>query len=294
VTQLHPEILHVRADRSPRALYTRPRNRAFPDEQDVAPRQMLSLTFLGTGTSNGVPMIGCDCDVCTSSDPRDFRNRTSAFLVWGGLHLLIDTATELRLQALRFGIREVDAVLFTHAHADHTSGFDELRRFNELAQAHLPVYAGTDTAAILRERFAYAFEDVFPFYGGKPDLILHEVRGPFEIAGKTIVPIPVTHGRTNVLGYRFDRLAYVTDAKVVPESSVELLKGVDTLVINALREKPHPTHLSFSDAVELIERIAPRCAYLIHLSHETSHIAASALLPEGVEIAYDGLTITVD
>ncbi len=255
---------------------------------------MLTLTFLGTGTSNGVPMIGCDCDVCTSSDSRDFRNRTSAYLVWGGLHLLIDTATELRLQALQYGIREVEAVLFTHAHADHTGGFDELRRFNELAQAHLPVYAGPDTADVLRERFAYAFEDVFPFYGGKPDLILHDVRGPFEIEGKTIVPIPVTHGRTNVLGYRFGPLAYVTDAKIVPDSSIELLQGVDTLVINALREKPHPTHLSFSEAIELIERIAPRRTYLVHLSHETSHVAASALLPPGVEVAYDGLTITVD
>jgi phosphoribosyl 1,2-cyclic phosphate phosphodiesterase len=255
---------------------------------------MLSLTFLGTGTSNGVPMIGCDCPVCISADPRDTRSRTSAYLVWGSLHLLIDTATELRLQALTHDIRQVDAVLFTHAHADHTGGFDDLRRFNELNQAHLPIYAGPDTANILRQRFGYAFEDVFPFYGGKPDLILYEVHGPFEIAGKTIVPIPVTHGRTNVLGYRFGPLAYVTDAKTVSESSVELLRGVDTLVLNALRERPHPTHLSFSDAVELVEQIAPRHAYLVHLSHETSHVDASALLPPCVEVAYDGLTITVD
>jgi phosphoribosyl 1,2-cyclic phosphate phosphodiesterase len=273
--------------------YTRP-GPGLPGQTRDCTGCMLTLTFLGTGTSNGVPMIGCDCDVCTSTDPREFRNRTAAYLVWGNLHLLIDTATEFRLQALKYGIRAVDAVLFTHAHADHTGGFDELRRFNELAQAHLPVYAGTDTAAILRERFAYAFEDVFPFYGGKPDLVLHEVRGPFEIAGKTIAPIPVTHGRTNVLGYRFGPLAYVTDAKIVPESSIELLKGVDTLVLNALREKPHPTHLSFSDALALIEQIAPRRAYLIHLSHETSHVAASALLPPCVEVAYDGLTITID
>ena len=216
---------------------------------------MLTLTFLGTGTSNGVPMIGCDCDVCTSTDPRDFRNRTSAYLVWDDLHLLIDTATELRLQALKFGLRRVDAVLFTHAHADHTGGFDELRRFNELNQAHLPIYAGPDTAENPARAFSYAFEDVFPFYGGKPDLILHEIDGPFEIADKTIVPIPVTHGRTNVLGYRFGPLAYVTDAKLVPDSSVELLQGVDTLVLNALRERSHPTHLSFADALELIEQI---------------------------------------
>lgn len=255
---------------------------------------MQTLTFLGTGTSNGVPMIGCDCLVCTSPDPRDFRNRTSAYLVWDELHLLIDASTELRLQALTFGLKRVDAVLFTHAHADHTGGFDELRRFNELAQAHLPVYAGPDTAKVLKERFAYAFEDVFPFYGGKPDLILHEVDGPFEIEGKEIVPIPVTHGRTNVLGYRFGPLAYVTDAKIIPPESIELLKRVDTLVLNALRERSHPTHLSFAEALDLIEEIAPRRAYLIHLSHETSHADASALLPPNVEIAYDGLTITID
>lgn len=255
---------------------------------------MLSLTFLGTGTSNGVPMIGCDCPVCTSTDTRDVRSRTSAYLVWGNLHLLIDTSTELRLQALTHNVRQVDAVLFTHAHADHTGGFDELRRFNELAQSHLPVYAGPETATVLRERFSYGFEDVFPFYGGKPDLSLHEVRGPFEIEGKTIVPIPVVHGRTNVLGFRFGPLAYVTDAKIVPESSAELLRGVDTLVLNALRERPHPTHLSFGEAIELVEQIGPRRTYLVHLSHETSHVDATGLLPPGVEIAFDGLTIDVD
>ena len=193
----------------------------------------------------------------------------------------------------REGLR-VHYVIDTHAHADHTGGFDELRRFNELSQKHLPVYAGPDTAAILRERFSYGFDDVFPFYGGKPDLTLHEVRGPFEISGKTIVPIPVTHGRTNVLGYRFGPLAYITDAKTIPESSIELLRGVDTLVINALRERPHPTHLSFAEALGVSEQIAPRRAYLVHLSHETSHVAATALLPPGVEVATDGLTITVE
>src|SRR5215203_6852088 len=150
---------------------------------------MVELTFLGTGTSNGIPVIGCGCAVCRSDDQRDRRGRTSAVVRYDGRTILLDTATELRSQALATGLDEVDAVLFTHAHADHTGGFDELRRFNELAQAHLPVYAGPDTADILRERFAYAFEDVFPFYGRKPDLVLDEVRGPFAIAGKTIVPI---------------------------------------------------------------------------------------------------------
>jgi phosphoribosyl 1,2-cyclic phosphate phosphodiesterase len=253
---------------------------------------MTELTFLGTGTSNGIPVIGCDCAVCRSSDPRDHRGRTSAVVRFDGHTVLIDAATELRLQALAVGLDRVDTVLFTHAHADHTGGFDDLRRFNELAAAHLPIYAGPETAAMLRDRFAYAFEDAFPFYGGKPDLILNEVVGPFELFGREIVPIPVTHGRATVLGYRFDDLAYVTDAKVIPESSLALLEGLDTLVLNALRERPHPTHLSLAEAVAVIERLQPRTAYLVHLSHELGHEQATAQLPSNVQVAHDGLVLT--
>jgi phosphoribosyl 1,2-cyclic phosphate phosphodiesterase len=252
---------------------------------------MIELTFLGTGTSNGIPMIGCHCAVCTSDDPRDQRSRTSAFVRWDDLQILIDTSAELRLQARAAGIEKVDAVLFTHAHADHTAGFDDLRRFNELGQRHIPVFTGPGTAEMLRERFAYGFEDVFPFYGGKPDLTLNEIDGPFEVEGHPIMPIPVTHGRFDVLGFRFGPLAYVTDAKVIPDSSMELLAGVDTLVLNALRVRPHPTHLSVQEAVAIIEAIRPRAAYLVHVSHELSHQAAEDLLPEGVHVAYDGLTI---
>ena len=253
----------------------------------------LTLTFLGTGTSNGIPIIGCGCDVCRSADPRDKRGRTSAF-VRDGLDdrvYLIDTATELRLQAIATGLDRVDAVLFTHAHADHTGGFDDLRRFNELQQAHLPVYASPETAATLRERFAYAFADAFPFYGGKPDLHLHEVTGPFAPFAREIVPIPVFHGRLPVLGFRFGDLAYVTDAKAIPDASLELLRDLDVLVLNALRERPHPTHLSLPEAVEIIQELRPRRAFLVHLSHELSHAEASAMLPDGIEVAYDGLTV---
>ncbi|MCC6791134.1 MAG: MBL fold metallo-hydrolase [Thermomicrobiales bacterium] len=252
---------------------------------------MIELTFLGTGTSNGIPIIGCECPVCRSSDPRDKRGRTSAVVRIGERTILIDAATELRTQALANGLNHVDAVLFTHAHADHTGGFDDLRRFNELSQAHLPIYAEPGTAEMLRDRFAYAFVDAFPFYGGKPDLILNEVVEPFELFGETIVPIPVLHGKMTVFGYRFGPLAYVTDAKTVPESSLELLEGLDVLVLNALRERPHPTHLSLAEALELIERLRPREAYLVHLSHELGHQQASAQLPSNVHIAYDGLTV---
>lgn len=253
------------------------------------------LTFLGTGTSNGVPIIGCDCPVCTSPDPRDKRNRTSAVIHDDdGRTYLIDTATELRIQALAVGLKHVDAILMTHAHADHTGGFDDLRRFNEIQQQHLPVYANPETAAVLRERYAYTFEDFFPFYGGKPDLIMHEVTGPFTPFppdGREIVPIPVLHGRLPITGYRLGELAYVTDAKAIPDSSLDLLRGLDTLVLNGLRATPHPTHISIPEAVDIIQDLAPRQAYLVHLSHDISHAEASELLPPGIEIAYDGLTV---
>jgi phosphoribosyl 1,2-cyclic phosphate phosphodiesterase len=252
---------------------------------------MVELTFLGTGTSNGIPVIGCGCAVCASSDPRDRRSRASVAVRDGERAFLIDTATELRLQALAVGLRRIDAVLMTHAHADHTGGFDDLRRFNELAGQHLPVYAAPATAAILWERFAYAFADHFPFYGGKPDLNLIEVVGSFDLFGRTVVPVPVGHGHVSVLGYRFGDLAYVTDAKEIPPASLDLLRDLDVLVLNALRLRPHPTHLSLGEAVAIIEELRPRAAYLTHLSHELSHAEGSVLLPPGIEIAYDGLTV---
>jgi phosphoribosyl 1,2-cyclic phosphate phosphodiesterase len=252
---------------------------------------MPEITFLGTGTSNGIPVIGCDCDVCHSPDPRDRRTRTSALVRYNGLSILIDTATELRAQALANDVRRVDAVLMTHAHADHTGGFDDLRRFNEMQQQHIPLFADAITAETMRERFAYAFRDDFPFYGAKPDLILHEIDGPIDLFGERIIPIPVLHGRLPITGFRFGNLAYITDAKVVPPESLELLRDLDVLVLNALREKSAPTHLSFAEAVEVIETIRPRRAYLVHLSHATSHDDAQALLPSGVEVAWDGLVV---
>jgi phosphoribosyl 1,2-cyclic phosphate phosphodiesterase len=264
---------------------------------------MPEITFLGTGTSNGIPVIGCDCAVCHSTDPRDRRTRTSALVRYGGHPFLIDTATELRSQALANDIRRVDAVLMTHAHADHTGGFDDLRRFNELQQEHIPVYADPVTAAMLRERYAYTFSDQYPFYGGKPDLILHEIDGHFApLAPLTpltpfapeIIPIPVLHGRLPITGFRFADLAYVTDAKEIPDSSLELLRDLDVLVLNALRERSHPTHLSISEAVEVIQSVRPRRSYLVHLSHETSHVQAQNLLPDGIEIAWDGLTVSTE
>lgn len=255
---------------------------------------MIELTFLGTGTSNGIPMIGCSCPVCTSDDPRDRRTRTSAVVRFDDRTVLIDTATELRLQAIHTGLNRIDAVLFTHCHADHVGGFDDLRRFNEAAQAHLPVYADPFTAGMLVERFGYAFVDQFPFYGGKPDLEMHEFEGPFELFGQEVIPIPVTHGRWRVNGFRFGPLVYLTDAKEISSSSLDLMRGADLLVINALRERPHPTHLSLSEALEVIEEVGARQAYLVHISHEMSHEAIGALLPPHVQMACDGLVVRVE
>ncbi|MDW8005656.1 MAG: MBL fold metallo-hydrolase [Thermomicrobium sp.] len=252
---------------------------------------MLGLTFLGTGTSNGIPVIGCRCRTCTSIDPRDRRTRCSAVLHLGDRTILIDTAPELRLQALAVGLTRLDAVLFTHAHADHVGGFDDLRQFNYLRQAPIPVFADPETARELRTRFGYAFSDPLPFYGGKPDIELHEFTGPFELFGCRIVPIPVRHGNWTVYGFRCGPLAYVTDAKTIPASSLELLSGVEVLVLNALRDRPHPTHLSLAEALAIVEQLRPKRTFLTHVSHEVFHSDWSERLPKHVMLAYDGLQV---
>jgi phosphoribosyl 1,2-cyclic phosphate phosphodiesterase len=253
----------------------------------------MQITFLGTGTSNGVPVIGCTCQVCTSLDPRDKRTRSSAVVDAGGKRLLIDTAPELRLQAVANGITHVDAVLYTHAHADHVAGFDDLRSFNFISQAPLDVHADALTSALIRDRFAYAFENPFPFFGGKPDLNLHVFDGPFVAAGVDVIPFQVGHGRWTVTGFRFGPLVYLTDAKVVPDAAIDAMRGTEVLVINGLRDKPHPVHLSIPESLEIIEEVRPRRAYLTHLSHDVGHAELSARLPDNVQVAYDGLVVEV-
>jgi phosphoribosyl 1,2-cyclic phosphate phosphodiesterase len=254
----------------------------------------MRITFLGTGTSNGIPVIGCGCAVCTSTDSRDKRTRTSAVVHANGQRILIDTSPELRLQALANGIDSVDAVLYTHAHADHVAGFDDLRSFNYVRQDHLDVYADSLTMAIIEERFAYAFERPFPFYGGKPSLRMHAFDGPFDIGPTRVVPFQVGHGRWIVNGYRFGSLVYLTDAKDVPAEAVDAMRGAEVMVINGLRDQPHPVHISIPEALEIIAEARPRRAYLTHMSHDVSHAEMSARLPRGVELAYDGLTVEVD
>jgi phosphoribosyl 1,2-cyclic phosphate phosphodiesterase len=251
------------------------------------------VTFLGTGTSHGVPVIGCACEVCVSSDPRDRRWRPSiAIEVSGGPTLLVDTSPDLRAQALRFGLSRVDAVLFTHPHADHLLGLDELRRYNTLQRAAIPCYGDPDTLTEVRRVFAYAFNPRQQG-GGVPQLRLFPLLGPAAFGRATVTPIPVMHGSLPIYGYRVGSFAYLTDCSVVPPTSWPLLDGVRTLAIDALRHRPHATHLTVDQALEVIERLRPERALLTHVCHDLGHAATSARLPRGVEVAYDGLVLEI-
>jgi phosphoribosyl 1,2-cyclic phosphate phosphodiesterase len=253
------------------------------------------VTFLGTGTSHGVPMIGCTCAVCRSSDPRDRRLRPSIYLdVADGPGILVDTATDLRQQALTHDVTRVDALLFTHSHADHVMGLDEVRRFNVLMNRALPVFADRATAAELRRVFAYAFGPPRQKGGGVPQLALTEIDGPFEAAGVPVVPVPILHGNLPILGFRFGRFAYLTDCSAIPAASFDLLHGLDVLVLDALRHRPHPTHFTVAEAMAMATRIGARQTYFTHICHDLPHAETSANLPAGVALAHDGLVLEVD
>lgn len=248
--------------------------------------------FLGTGTSHGVPMIGCDCEVCRSTDARDNRTRPSIYLECDdGLCVLVDTTPDLRAQALRERIRRVDAILFTHSHADHIMGLDEVRRFNMLTRRPMPVYADEPTLADLRRAFAYIFESDAPKGGGVPDLRLFTIGGPFMIGRQDVVPVPLRHGPWQILGFRFGPVAYLTDCNGVPEASMALLQDLDCLVLDALRHRPHPTHFTLEQATVMARRIGARRTYFTHITHDLGHEATCATLPPGMALAYDGLTV---
>ncbi len=257
----------------------------------------MRLTLLGTGTSFGVPQIGCDCAVCHSTDPRDRRSRTAALIESEGSTLLVDTPPELRLQLLAAGTRRVDGVLFTHAHADHVAGIDDLRMFSLRQQAPLVCYGARDTVEFLRTSYRYIFDgSVMPYEGtSKPRLAL-EVLEPGRlttIGGLPVLPLEFQHGHSRVLGFRVGPVAYLTDVKSVPEDARRQLSGVTVLVLNALWWRPHPTHLSIPEAIETARAIGARRTILTHLTHETSHAELLARLPEGIEPGFDGQTVEV-
>jgi phosphoribosyl 1,2-cyclic phosphate phosphodiesterase len=249
------------------------------------------VTFLGTGTSHGVPMIGCACAVCTSDDPRDNRSRPSIYVELPDLAVLVDTTTDLRAQALRFRVPRVDAILFTHSHADHVMGLDEVRRYNAIQGASIACYADPLTAAEIRRTFAYIFESRTPRGGGLPQLDLFTLAGEFCLGRTAVTPVPLLHGRRSILGYRIGPFAYLTDCNELPDAAWPLLEGVDLLVLDALRHKPHPTHFSVGEALAVVERLKPSRAWFTHIAHDLPHAATCARLPAGVQLAYDGLTL---
>jgi phosphoribosyl 1,2-cyclic phosphate phosphodiesterase len=252
----------------------------------------MRLTFLGTGTSTGVPTLACRCKVCTSSDPRDKRTRPSVLIEFAGHALVVDTTPDFRAQALREGLERLDAVLFTHAHADHILGLDDVRPFYFRQQQPIPIYADVRCMENIRRTFQYIFDGTYP-YGGLVRLAPRLIEGPFEVAELRIIPVPVLHGATPILGFRFGAAAYLTDVSAIPETSFPLLDGLDLLVLDALRHKPHPTHLSIEQALEVVERVKPCRSYFTHIAHELGHEETNALLPANTKLAYDGLKLEI-
>ena len=255
----------------------------------------MDVTFLGTGTSAGVPVIACDCATCRSTDERDKRWRPSLRLVLDdGTTILVDASPDLRAQALRFGLTRVDLILLTHSHADHVLGLDDVRIFNFRQRAPIPCLGTPRTLAQIRSMFAYVFDPATPKGGGLPQLELFDLVGPFSTSNVTVVPVPVMHGTLPVLGFRIGPFAYLTDCNAIPEESWSLLQGLDVLVLDALRHKPHPTHFTVSQAVEVAQRIGAKRTLFTHMTHDLPHVETCRQLPGGMELAYDGLTIEVE
>jgi phosphoribosyl 1,2-cyclic phosphate phosphodiesterase len=251
----------------------------------------MRVTFLGTGTSTGVPVIGCHCRVCTSTNPKNTRLRQSVAIESEGRHFLIDTTPDLRLQLLQHPIPRLDFVLFTHSHSDHLMGLDDIRPFNFRQRETVHAFANANTVKAVRRAFSYIWDDS-QIGGGKPQLEVHAVDEPFTHAGIEIIPIPVIHGNWTILGYRIGNFAYITDTNGVPDASMKLLEGVEALALDGLRPAPrHPTHFTIGEAVEVAQRIGARETWLIHLTHEVEHDEIEATLPAGVRLAYDGLVL---
>jgi len=247
----------------------------------------MKITFLGTGTSFGVPVIGCRCAVCRSTDPRNKRTRSSLHLSWDGSSLLIDASTDFRFQALAAGLDSLDGILITHPHADHIHGLDDIRIFSR--EKEIPVYGSQGTLEELRLRFSYIFEKTQEG-GGKPRISLNPVVPgvPFRFRNRDFLPVGIKHGELDILGYRWDRTAYLTDCSAVPEASRSLLAGLDLLILGTLRHRPHPTHFSVSESLALIRDLQPRRVLFTHMCHDLEHQELDRELPEHVSPAYDG------
>jgi len=252
----------------------------------------MRITFLGTGTSQGVPVINCDCPVCTSTNPKNKRLRCSVMIETRNTNILIDTSTDMRQQFLTYPFDRIDAILFTHAHADHIFGLDELRRFNYIQNQMIPVYGNTDTINHIKRVFGYAFT-----YGklvpGIPNISANIVENEFKVCDADIIPIPLLHGHDMILGYRVGNFAYCTDVSHIPKKSYSLLQNLDVLIVGALRERKHTKHFNLDEAISETEKIKAKKTYLTHISHMLDHDKHSQKLPESCSFAYDGLSIEI-
>jgi len=252
----------------------------------------MKLLFLGTGTSTGVPTMCCPCEVCRSEDPHNKRLRSSVLFQNGTYNLLVDTSTDLRQQCLRSGITHVSGVLYTHHHADHVHGIDELRCFNFFNGGQIPCYGNPLTLEMIQKNFSYIFNGVQPQGGGIPQLTLHTLNGnPLTLGEMTVTPIEIAHGNINILGYRVNDTAYITDCSGIPDASKDRLRNLDLLVLNALGFEPHATHFCLDDALKMAEELKPRKTLLTHINHKFDHDTVNRQLPDNVELAYDGMRV---
>jgi phosphoribosyl 1,2-cyclic phosphate phosphodiesterase len=251
----------------------------------------MKVTFLGTGTSHGIPMIACNCKVCTSDNLKNKRMRTSVLVSSNGYNILIDAPPELRLQCIKNNVTRLDAVLITHPHADHIFGLDDIRRFNIVQRMDMPIYGTSSTLGTIRNVFAYVFNGEQDKGGFKPRFSLNTINGNFKIGELSIVPVEAIHGNGQVTGYRFDTFAYITDTSEIPANSLEKLKGLDVLVLGALRYIPHAKHFNIEQALYTVEQLKPRKTYFTHMCHDIEHEEANRKLPADVEFAFDGLVV---
>jgi phosphoribosyl 1,2-cyclic phosphate phosphodiesterase len=250
-----------------------------------------TLTVMGSGTSMGVPTVGCDCAVCRSTDPHDKRTRPSVLVTYNDRHVLIDTTPDFREQAIREHLRQLDAVIYTHAHADHILGLDDLRPLSyHRPDGRIPLYAHERTARVLKEVFRYIFDSDYK-YGGLAQVEMHDLAGPVELYGAKFEPVVVLHGDAEIYGFRFGSAAYLTDFSTIPEDSLPQLHDLDILFLDALRHKPHPTHSTVAHSLAIVESVKPRRAFFTHICHDLPHDATNATLPANVRLAYDGLKL---
>lgn len=251
----------------------------------------MKITFLGTGTSHGVPLIGCKCKTCNSKDPHNIRYRSSLYIETDDqTNILIDTPPELRIQLLKFNIVKIDAVLFTHPHADHLLGFDDIRSINKILGKHIPCYGNNFTIDEIKHVFKYIFH-AKQKGGGLPQVELNIIKDKFKVRDIEIIPLKVKHGKLNILGYRINRLAYITDSSYIPDETLEQIKDVDLLILEALRHRPHKTHYTLQQALELSEKLEIPRVYLTHIAHDLEHNETNKKLPDNIQLAYDGLSI---